>query len=241
MRILEFPGYATFAQPFPNTIPYSESIGFIADLRDEDDVDYVFYVTAHEIAHQWWAHQVIGADVQGVDADVARSLAQYSALMVMEQEYGARPDAQVPAATNSTATCAVARRASRARNCRCTASRTSPTSTTARARWCSTGCRGNRRGQRSIARSAATRPTRPSSSRRTPPRRELLGELRAEAGPEQQQLITDLFERISFYDNRVEEVQVEALEGGRYALTLKLHAAKFEADGVGKETAAADG
>ena len=37
----------------------------IADLTDKDSIDYVFYVTAHEMAHQWWGHQVIGADVQG--------------------------------------------------------------------------------------------------------------------------------------------------------------------------------
>ncbi|HEX8152044.1 MAG TPA: hypothetical protein VF698_02910, partial [Thermoanaerobaculia bacterium] len=35
VRILEFPLYARFAQSFPNTIPFSESIGFIADFRDE--------------------------------------------------------------------------------------------------------------------------------------------------------------------------------------------------------------
>ena len=87
VRILEFPRYARFAQSFANTIPFSESIGFIADLRDPDDIDYVFYVTAHEVAHQWWAHQVIGADVQG-STMIVESLAQYSALMVMEKEYG---------------------------------------------------------------------------------------------------------------------------------------------------------
>ena len=67
VRILEFPRYARFAQSFPNTIPFSESIGFIARLDESDPlaIDYVFYVTAHEIAHQWWAHQVIGANVQG--------------------------------------------------------------------------------------------------------------------------------------------------------------------------------
>jgi aminopeptidase N len=47
----------------------------------------VFYVTAHEVAHQWWAHQVVGADVQGANM-ITESLSQYSALMVMEQEYG---------------------------------------------------------------------------------------------------------------------------------------------------------
>ncbi len=87
VRILEFPRYATFAQSFPNTIPYSEGIGFIADLRDPDDIDYVFYVTAHEVAHQWWGHQVIGGAVQG-GTMLSESLAQYTALMVMQKEYG---------------------------------------------------------------------------------------------------------------------------------------------------------
>jgi len=44
-------------------------------------------VTAHEVAHQWWAHQVIGVDVQG-SRMIVESMAQYSALMVMEKEYG---------------------------------------------------------------------------------------------------------------------------------------------------------
>lgn len=89
LRILEFPRYASFAQAFPNTVPFSESIGFIARVRDDDpdDIDYPFYVTAHEVAHQWWAHQVIGADVQG-STMMSESLAQYSALMIMERAYG---------------------------------------------------------------------------------------------------------------------------------------------------------
>ena len=87
VRILEFPQYAGFAQSFPNTIPYSESIGFIADADEVEDIDMVFYVTAHEVAHQWWAHQVIGANVQGATL-MSESLAQYSALLVMERTLG---------------------------------------------------------------------------------------------------------------------------------------------------------
>jgi ABC-2 type transport system permease protein len=86
VRIVEFPRYAAFAQSFPNTIPYSESIGFIARIG-EDDIDYPFYVTAHEVAHQWWAHQAIGGKVRGATM-LSETLAQYSALMVMEQAYG---------------------------------------------------------------------------------------------------------------------------------------------------------
>jgi ABC-2 type transport system permease protein len=89
VRIVEFPRYEQFAQSFPNTIPYSESIGFIARVDDSspDDVDYPFYVTAHEVAHQWWAHQVISGDVQGATL-LSESMAQYSALMVMKREFG---------------------------------------------------------------------------------------------------------------------------------------------------------
>lgn len=88
VRILEFPRYATFAQSFPNTIPYSEGIGFITKVGTEDeDIDMPFFVTAHEVAHQWWGHQVVGADVQGA-AIMVESLAEYSALMVMQKEYG---------------------------------------------------------------------------------------------------------------------------------------------------------
>ena len=88
VRIVEFPRYATFAQSLPNTIPYSEAIGFIARVEEPDDIDYPFYVTAHEVAHQWWAHQVIGADAQGATM-LSETMAQYSALMVMEKEFGA--------------------------------------------------------------------------------------------------------------------------------------------------------
>lgn len=88
-RIIEFPRYGSFAESFPNTIPYSESIGFIVyvDPKKPDAIDIPFYVTSHEVAHQWWAHQVISANVEGATS-IVETLAQYSALMVMQQRYG---------------------------------------------------------------------------------------------------------------------------------------------------------
>lgn len=90
-RIIEFPRYGNFAESFPNTIPFSESIGFIAyvDRKDPEAVDIPFYVTAHEVGHQWWAHQVMSAQVQG-GTSIVETLAQYTALMVMKQRYGDR-------------------------------------------------------------------------------------------------------------------------------------------------------
>ena len=88
-RIIEFPRYSDFAQAFPGTMPFSEGIGFIIDLRDvtKDDIDQVFYVVAHEMGHQYWAHQVSGANMQGSEM-MSEGFSQYSALMVMEKEYG---------------------------------------------------------------------------------------------------------------------------------------------------------
>ena len=86
-RILEFPRYRTFAQSFPNTVPFSEGIGFIGRLEKPTDIDFTYFVTAHELGHQWWAHQLIGAHVEGSNM-LSETLAEYSALMVMQQKYG---------------------------------------------------------------------------------------------------------------------------------------------------------
>jgi len=86
-RIMEFPRYRTFAESFPNTVPFSEGIGFIGRMVKTDDIDLTYFVTAHELGHQWWAHQLIGAQVQGSNM-MSETLAQYSAYMVMQRKYG---------------------------------------------------------------------------------------------------------------------------------------------------------
>ncbi len=92
-RILEFPApQGSFAQSFANTIPWSEGLGFIfkeGDPRKDpaSRIDMVTYVTAHELGHQWWGHQVIGANVQG-STMLDETFAQYSAIMAMEHLYG---------------------------------------------------------------------------------------------------------------------------------------------------------
>ena len=89
-RIIEFSKFkGSFAQSFPNTVPLSESGGFIIDIKDtsEKSLDALLILIAHELAHQWWAHQVTGANVQGFQM-LSESMANYSAFMVEEKEYG---------------------------------------------------------------------------------------------------------------------------------------------------------
>jgi hypothetical protein len=89
LRIIEVPRYVSYAQSIPTMIPFSEGLGFIAKVNPDDpkDVDYPYYITSHEVAHQWWAHQLIGANVQG-STMLSEAFAQYTSLMLMKAKYG---------------------------------------------------------------------------------------------------------------------------------------------------------
>lgn len=87
MRLLEFPRYEAFAQSFANTVPYSESFGWVADFKSPDDFDYTYFVTAHELAHQWWGHQIVPNKTRGSNL-ISEALAEYTALMLTERRYG---------------------------------------------------------------------------------------------------------------------------------------------------------
>jgi len=83
-RIIEFPRYASFAQAFPGTMPYSEAIGFIINLEDETKNNIVDAVIAHEMAHQWWAHQLIGVNMQG-STFFSEGFSQYASRMTSKK------------------------------------------------------------------------------------------------------------------------------------------------------------
>jgi ABC-2 type transport system permease protein len=87
LRIVEFPAYGDYAQAFAGTIPFSENAGFIADLRKPERYDYVTGITLHELAHQWWGHQLVGADARGARL-LSEGLADYSAVMAQSRLQG---------------------------------------------------------------------------------------------------------------------------------------------------------
>ena len=89
LRILEFPRHKRVARSLTGTIPFSEALGFIAEVDESDPeaIDYPYFVTAHEAAHQWWPHQVMPADAKGSNL-LSESLAQYTALKILEKEVG---------------------------------------------------------------------------------------------------------------------------------------------------------
>jgi aminopeptidase N len=235
-RILEFPAYETFAQSFANTMPYSEAIGFIVDAHDPEKIDLVTYVTAHEVGHQWWAHQLVGADKQGATM-LAESFAQYSALLVMEQLYGRE---QV-------------RRFLKYELDRYLRSRGGEVveelplarvenqpyihyqKGTLAMYWLKEVV-GEETVNRALARLLAAHAFKPAPY---PSTLDFLRELRAQAGPQHDQLITDLFERITLVDVKTTAARAARRADGRYDVTLDVEARKLYADGKGKETEAA--
>ncbi|MEL6760026.1 MAG: M1 family aminopeptidase [Myxococcota bacterium] len=232
MRVLEFPAYQRFAQSFANTVPFSESIGYVLDLRDEKDIDVVSYVTAHELAHQWWGHQVVPSSNQGATM-LVETFAQYSALMVMKREYGEHamrrflkyeldsyltgranePEAEKPLYRVENQPYIHYRKGSVVMY-----------------------ALQDRVGEDVVNRSLA-RLIEETANRIDPyPRTvDYLRILREEAGPEYDELITELFEEIVLFDLRVTEAKAELRTDGRYDVTFTVDATKLESDEKGKE------
>ncbi len=235
VRILEFPAYADFAQSFANTIPYSENLGWIIDTRNPEKIDMVTYVTAHELGHQWWAHQVIGGDMQGASM-LDETLAQYSALMAIEKLYG---PAQIHRFLKFELDHYLRARGGdlveelpleRVEN---------------------QGYIHYRKGALVMYRlkeelgedrvNAALRELLRRYAFHAAPyptSRELVDLFRAQARPDQQQLITDLFEKITLYDLKARSATAKRRPDGRYDVTLTYEAHKTYADGQGRETKA---
>jgi aminopeptidase N len=235
VRILEFPDYAQFAQSFANTIPYSEGIGFILDEADPAKIDMVTYVTAHELGHQWWAHQVIGANMQG-SAMLSETFAQYSALMAMKHLYG--PD-QIRKFLKFELDSYLRSRGGEAVE-ELPLERVEDQSYI----YYRKGSLVMYRLQDEIGEAAVNAALRKLIAQYAfkgapyPSSKDFVAYLRAEVGPEHQQLITDLFEKITLYDLKALKATSVKRADGKFVVTLKVSGAKVYADGQGKETAA---
>ena len=234
MRVLEFPAYANFAQSFPNTVPWSEGLGFIADVTDPEEIDYVFYVGAHEVAHQWWGHQVSSANVQGQTV-LVETLAQYSALMVMEEEYGPHMMRRFLKyeldnyLQNRGGEAIEELPLYRVENQQYIHYRKG--SVVMYALKDALGVDAMNRAMQGLIADAAYRYS------PYPTSRELVNHIRALATTdEQQELITDLFEKITLWDLKVDEATVAERADGKFDVTIDIEAAKFYADGQGQQT-----
>ena len=254
-RILEFPRYRTFAQSFANTVPFSEAIGFITRLRKPTDVDLTYFVTAHELGHQWWGHQLIGGRVEGSNM-MAETLAQYSAYMVMQQKYGKDYMHRV---LRYFLDRYLRGRAGEVRH-------EPPLALVQREPyvWYDKGGQimytlADYIGEEQIDRAlhnflmqyryanadnqvdatgavdASSVAKHSSAEQPYPDTRMLVEALRAQTPPELQYLIDDGFNRIVLYDNKTLSATAKKLADGRYQVRIEVQARKMQSDGEGVE------
>jgi len=231
-RISEFP-YGSFAQSMPNTFAWSENLGFIADLRDETKIDYVTYIGAHEFAHQWWAHQVVGANMQGATL-MSETLAQYSALMVMREMYG--PDKirrflkfELDNYLRSRGTELIEELPlNRMENQQYIHYRKG-----AVVMYLLADQIGEANVNRALSQFLAAHAFKPAPYPRST---DLIALFRANAPADKQALITDLFEKITLYDVKTTAATATQRRDGRWDVTVTVEARKLYADGKGVET-----
>ena len=234
MRIFEFPRYiGSFAQSFPNSVPYSEAIGFIVDIRDVDEIDAIFYVTAHEVAHQWFGHQLSAAPNQGATM-LIETFAQYMALMVMKREYG--EDAMRRFLKYELDSYLSGRGTEVLEELPLYRVEDQPYvhyRKGALAMYALQDYMGEDRVNAVIRRLIEEKAF---SSDPYPVSTDFLTLLKAEATEAERAIVTDLFERIVLFDLEVEEATAAPLADGRWSVELTIRARKLEADGKGRET-----
>ncbi|SFS07920.1 Peptidase family M1 [Granulicella pectinivorans] len=234
-RILEYPRYRTFAQSFPNTIPFSEGIGFIGKVEKPDDIDFTYFVTDHELAHQWWAHQLIGGAVLGSNM-MSESFAEYSALRVMEKKYGA---ANMRKFLRYELDGYLRGRAGEVRH--------EPPLVLVQNEpyvWYQKGSLvlyglSDYIGEDKVNLALKTLLDKYKfAGPPYPDTRALTAELRAVTPPELQYLITDMFETITLYDNKTTTATYVETPDHTFKVTMHVDAKKLKADGTGNETVA---
>ena len=234
VRVAEFPRYGTNAQSFPGTIAYSEGLGFIARVGAKSRVvPYPFQITAHEVAHQWWGHQVRGDGLPGGSL-ITESMAQYVSLQVLRQRFGDAAARRFLAAEMET----YLRSRSRATE------REQPLARAEGQDYVSyqkgvivldllRDLIGEQRLNEALARCL-----REHTSGQSPAldAAAFLAYLRQATPSNLQYVIADSFERITLYDNRALQAEGRRRPDGRYDVTLRVAARKVQCDGTGRET-----
>lgn len=228
-HIVEYARYSRAAIPLAGMVPYSEAAGFIVDLSSFDHIDYT---TIHELAHMWWGHRVIGANMQGRQL-LNEGMAEYASLMFLREQFGEPIAHRILQGTND---------AYLAARCDVDLAEVPLMYTTETRRHISYGkgqlvmyALTDILGEERINLALNNFLEKFSfKGAPFPTARDLVREIRAVAGADDQELITDLFEKIVLYDVQVTDASVRMVEGG-YEVTLDINARQFEADGLGNE------
>ncbi len=229
LQVIEIPRYTVFGVALPLSMAFSED-AFHSRVRP-GEIDEPFYGTAHETAHHWWGGMVQGAPVKGHGL-LSESLANYSAMMVMEKTFGrdvaqrvygfqmdryfrGRGEAvgEVPLVDVEDQSYLTYRKGAVAMY-------------TLR----------DQVGEDAV--NAALRKYADKFRHDGPPYAtslDLIGELRSVVPDSMKSLISDLFETVTLWEVKATGATVERMADGKYQVTLDVQARKVRADRAGKQ------
>jgi aminopeptidase N len=230
LRIVEMPRYEGFGIAHPLMIGFTENV-FFSRVR-EGEVDQPFYGTAHEVAHTWWGGVVRGGAVRGAGF-LSESLANYSAMMVTEKEYGPEAGRRV---YDFQMERYIRGRASQSNEVGVLDVEEQPYIAYRKGAIALMTLRDhigeeavNSALRRFFARFRDAGPPFPTS-------RHLYAELRAVTPDSLHPLLTDLFETVTLWDVETERASMVRTATGEYVVTLDIVARKVRADDDGDET-----
>ena len=235
VKIVEVPDYGIIggsARSQPTVFTWTENGGFISNLEDSTAIDVVFNTTTHEMAHQWWGHIVKAAETEGA-AVLAETMAQWVRVMCMQQMYGvekmqrfrqnemdnylssrARQQVDEPPMMRSTTQAYL--------------NYDKGTLVMYALQDYIGETRVNAALRKLVDQFGFKEAPYPTTV-------DLIAAFREVTPDSLQFVITDLFETITLYDNKVEEIKCAALANDKFQVNLKTQTRKLCADGKGNE------
>ncbi|MFV3126601.1 ABC transporter permease/M1 family aminopeptidase [Niveispirillum sp. KHB5.9] len=226
-KIFEYPRYSTRVHAMAGAVSYNEAAGFtLAFQPGQTDI-----VTAHELAHMWWGGQVRSPRLEGQQV-INEGLATFASFMLIEHMQGREAALPYVAVTRDQYLDAYSRVVPLARPVIRAQSTLDAYGKASLALYTLHDVIG------AAAVNGALRGFLAKYGNRPPPfptTRELVAELRAAAGPDYQPLITDLFEKTTFYDIAVTAAESHRVAEG-YEVTINVAGRKIHADDEGLET-----
>lgn len=85
--LAEIPHYRGAATAYPGLVFSAERLNFLSNYSKDNKINQSYAITAHEVAHQWWANKLNPAHVAG-RVMLTESFAKYTEAVLIEKTFG---------------------------------------------------------------------------------------------------------------------------------------------------------
>ncbi|MEL6558929.1 MAG: M1 family aminopeptidase [Bacteroidota bacterium] len=219
-------GFAATA--YPHTIYNIEDKGFLSNQRDENGIDIILQLVAHEFGHQWWAGQVDPEYREG-GIILTESLAQYTEIMLYEKHMNKR---RVMDALNVELSLYLRGRGFEEERPLYKAKPGQPTIPYSKGIKVMYAIQ-DLIGEKQLNKALASLVENYAWPKLPPTSLDLLDAIYAVSPPETHSLIDDWMKRIVIYDLKTTDATVTETSDGQYEVTIQFETKRYEEDGNG--------